>query len=172
MTPAYIALGSNLGRPQSQLRKAVNALEMLPDTELVRHSSIYRSAAVGPGPQADYLNAVVLLDTLLPPLALLAAMQHIEQQQGRVRDVRWGPRTLDLDLLLYGDQTITGLALTVPHPRMEQRDFVLYPLREISDTNLVLPNGSDLDTMLQRCPDNGLVKTAYQLRIKQRRKSE
>jgi 2-amino-4-hydroxy-6-hydroxymethyldihydropteridine diphosphokinase len=171
MTPAYIALGSNLGRPQSQLRKAVSALEMLPNTELVRHSSIYRSTAVGPGSQADYLNAVVLLDTTLSPQALLAAMQQIEQQQGRIRDVRWGPRTLDLDLLLYGNQTITGLTLTVPHPRMEQRDFVLYPLREISHTNLVLPNGSDLETLLRQCPDNGLVKTRYQLRIKHRRKS-
>ncbi len=98
-------------------------------------------------------------------------MQQIEQQQGRVRDVRWGPRTLDLDLLLYGDLNITSLQLTVPHPRMQQRDFVLYPLREISGTNLVLPDGSDLDTLLQHCPGNGLVKTRYQLRIDQGRKS-
>jgi len=171
MTSAYIALGSNLCQPQSQLNKAVAALEQLPDTELVRVSSVYRSAAVGPGAQPDYLNAVLLLATTLSPLALLAAMQHIEQQQGRVRDVRWGPRTLDLDLLLYGDLTLTSLQLTVPHPRMQQRDFVLYPLREISGTNLALPDGSDLDTLLQHCPANGLVKTRYQLRIDQGRKS-
>jgi 2-amino-4-hydroxy-6-hydroxymethyldihydropteridine diphosphokinase len=171
MTPAYIALGSNLSRPQSQLNLAVAALKLLPDTELVRVSSIYRSAAVGPGAQPDYLNAVLLLCTTLSPLALLAAMQLIEQQQGRVRDVRWGSRTLDLDLLLYGDLNITSSQLTVPHPRMQQRDFVLYPLREISGTNLVLPDGSDLDTLLQHCPGNGLVKTRYQLRIDQGRKS-
>jgi 2-amino-4-hydroxy-6-hydroxymethyldihydropteridine diphosphokinase len=171
MTPAYIALGSNLCRPQSQLNKAVAALKLLPDTALARVSSVYRSAAVGPGPQPDYLNAVVLLATTLSPLALLHAMQQIEQEQGRVRDVRWGPRTLDLDLLLYGDLKITSLKLTVPHPRMQQRNFVLHPLREISDTNLVLPDGSDLDTLLQQCPGDGLVKTRYQLRINQHRKS-
>jgi 2-amino-4-hydroxy-6-hydroxymethyldihydropteridine diphosphokinase len=171
MTPAYIALGSNLRRPQNQLQKAVAALEMLPDTRLVRVSSIYRSAAVGPGTQPDYLNAVLLLDTKLSPLALLDAMQHIEQEQGRVRDIRWGPRTLDLDLLLYGEVKITSLTLTVPHPRMQQRNFVLYPLREISDTELVLPDGSDLDTLLRQCPLNGLVKTRYQLRTNQRTKS-
>ena len=91
--------------------------------------------------------------TKLSPIALLDAMQQIEQEQGRVRDIRWGPRTLDLDLLLYGDMKITSPTLTVPHPRMQQRNFVLYPLREISDTNLVLPDGSDLDTLLRQCPD-------------------
>jgi 2-amino-4-hydroxy-6-hydroxymethyldihydropteridine diphosphokinase len=166
MTPAYIALGSNLRRPQSQLGKAVAALAVLPHTQLVRVSSVYRSAAVGPGAQPDYLNAVLLLATKLAPMALLDAMQQIELDQGRVRDTRWGPRTLDLDLLLYGDIKITSSRLIVPHPRMQQRDFVLYPLREISDTNLVLPDGSDLDTLLQHCPADNLVRTQYQLRIK------
>jgi 2-amino-4-hydroxy-6-hydroxymethyldihydropteridine diphosphokinase len=165
MTLAYIALGSNLRCPQSQLSNALAALAALPDTHLVRVSSIYRSAAVGPGTQPDYLNAVLLLATKLSPTALLDAMQQIERDQGRVRDVHWGPRTLDLDLLLYGDLKITSLNLTIPHPRMQQRDFVLYPLREISDTNLVLPDGSDLDTLLQHCPGDNLVRTQYQLRI-------
>lgn len=171
MTPAYIALGSNLRSPQSQLKKAVAALNMLPDTQLIRVSSIYRSAAVGPGTQPDYLNAVLLLETKLSAPALLDAMQQIELKQGRMRDIRWGPRTLDLDLLLYGEANITSLNLTVPHPRMRQRNFVLYPLREISDTNLVLPDGSDLDTLLRQCSRNGLVKTRYQLRINQRTNS-
>jgi 2-amino-4-hydroxy-6-hydroxymethyldihydropteridine diphosphokinase len=171
MTSAYIALGSNLSRPQSQLQQAVGALEALPDTTLVRVSSIYRSTAVGPGTQPDYLNAVLLLDTKQSPLALLDAMQQIEQEQGRVRNIRWGPRTLDLDLLLYGEVKITSLTLTVPHPRMQQRNFVLYPLREISDTNLVLPDGSDLDTLLQQCAVSGLVKTRYQLKTSQCKKS-
>lgn len=171
MTPAYIALGSNLCHPQSQLSKAVAALEYLPDTQLERISSVYRSAAVGPGTQPDYLNAVLLLTTKLSPIALLDAMQKIELNQGRVRDIRWGPRTLDLDLLLYGDIKITSSKLTIPHPRMQQRNFVLYPLHEISDTDLILPDGSDLDTLLRQCPEEGLVRTQCQLRTNQHPKS-
>jgi 2-amino-4-hydroxy-6-hydroxymethyldihydropteridine diphosphokinase len=144
---------------------------MLPDTRMTRVSSIYRSAAVGPGVQPDYLNAVLLLDTKLSAPALLDALQHIEQAQGRVRDIRWGPRNLDLDLLLYGEANITSVHLTVPHPRMQERNFVLYPLREISDTNLVMPNGTDLETLLRQCPGNGLVKTRYQLRMNDPTKS-
>jgi 2-amino-4-hydroxy-6-hydroxymethyldihydropteridine diphosphokinase len=164
MTPVYIALGSNLSNPEAQLHSAVVALEALPDTRLDRVSSVYRSTAVGPGGQPDYLNAVLLLTTKLSPLALLDALLQIEQDQGRIRSEHWGPRTLDLDILLYGDQQIASPRLTVPHPRMQQRDFVLYPLREISNTNLVLPNGTNIDTLLQQCPENGLVKTLFQLR--------
>ena len=167
MTPVYVALGSNLRNPESQLSTAVLALEALPDTRLDRVSSIYRSAAVGPGMQPDYLNAVTLLATRLSPTALLDALQQIEQDQGRIRDARWGPRTLDLDIVLFGNLQITSGRLTVPHPRMQQRDFVLYPLREISNTNLVLPDGSDIDTLLRQCPGDGLVKTQYQLRVTQ-----
>ena len=165
MTPAYIALGSNLRHPHSQLRKAVSALQSLPETQLQKLSSIYRSAAVGPGTQPHYLNAVALIATNLSPMVLLDAMQQIEQDQGRVRAVHWGPRTLDLDLLLYGDRTITSPRLTVPHPQLSQRHFVLYPLHEISDSGLVLPDGTALETLLQQCPEDGLVRT--QLQIKQ-----
>jgi 2-amino-4-hydroxy-6-hydroxymethyldihydropteridine diphosphokinase len=167
MTPAYIALGSNLGQPHLQLEQAVGSLELLPDTRLVRVSSVYRSAALGPVKQPGYLNAVLLLTTNLPASELLHTMQQIETAQGRARDVRWGPRTLDLDLLLYGDMTITSPHLTVPHPRMQQRNFVLYPLREISDANLVMPDGSNLDTLLRQCSEQGLVRTEYQLRLNQ-----
>ena len=163
MTPAYIALGSNLSHPHQQLITAVAALQNRTNTQLVRVSSIYRSAAVGPGTQPDYLNAVLLLMTTLLPEELLDVMQGIELVQGRVRDVHWGPRTLDLDLLLYGNQQLATATLTVPHPRMLQRHFVLYPLREISGPNLLLPDGSDLDTWLQQCPDTGLEKTHYRL---------
>ncbi len=165
MTPAYIGLGSNLCDPKNQLRKALAALEQLRDTRIERISSLYRSAAVGPGAQPDYLNAVLLLATDLSPIALLDATQQIELDQGRVRDIRWGARTLDIDLLLYGDLQIDSLRLTVPHPRMQQRNFVLYPLREISDTNLVLPDGSDLDTLLQQCTDVDLIRTEYPLLV-------
>ena len=165
MTPAYIALGSNLENPQRQLQQAAAALARIPDSSLGQLSGIYRSAAQGPGNQPDYLNAVVLLMTNLSALDLLDALQQIEQQQGRVRDVVWGPRTLDLDLLLYGKQRIATARLTVPHPRMRERHFVLYPLREISDTNLVLPDGTELDTLLGQCSADGLVKTPDQLRV-------
>jgi 2-amino-4-hydroxy-6-hydroxymethyldihydropteridine diphosphokinase len=167
MTPVYIALGSNLGNPEVQLRKAVVALETLPDTQLDQLSDIYRSVAVGAKMQPNYLNAVIRLATKLSPTKLLNALQKIEQDQGRIREERWGPRTLDLDILLYGDQQVASEKLTIPHPRMRERDFVLYPLREISNTNLVLPDGSDIDTLLRQCSDNGLVRTTYQLRATQ-----
>ena len=162
MTAAYIALGSNLAEPLTQLRTAVAALNKLPDSRVKRSSSIYRSAPLGPAAQPDYLNAVLLLSTVLPPLGLLDALQKIEQEQGRVRGLRWGPRTLDLDILLYGDQEIDSPRLSVPHPAMRQRNFVLYPLLEISDANLVLPDGTVLDTLVAACPRNKLEKTGLQ----------
>jgi 2-amino-4-hydroxy-6-hydroxymethyldihydropteridine diphosphokinase len=162
MTAAYIALGSNLQDPLKQLRNAVAAINRVPDSRVERSSSIYRSAPLGPGAQPDYLNAVLLLATALPPLRLLDALQQIEQAQGRVRGVRWGARTLDLDILLYGDQKIDDPRLTIPHPAMEQRNFVLYPLFEISDANLVLPGGAVLDTLVAACPGNNLEKTSLQ----------
>ena len=167
MTRVYIALGSNLGNPEVQLRRAVAALETLADTQLNHLSGVYRSVAVGSRMQPDYLNAVVQLATKLSPTNLLNALQKIEQDQDRIRDQRWGPRTLDLDILLYGDLQVASERLTIPHPLMQERDFVLYPLREISNTNLKLPGGTDIDTLLRQCPDNGLVRTNYQLRATQ-----
>ncbi|MEZ5572305.1 MAG: 2-amino-4-hydroxy-6-hydroxymethyldihydropteridine diphosphokinase [Halioglobus sp.] len=164
MTAAYIALGSNLSNPGRQLRSAVAALDLLPQTQLNRVSSVYRSAAVGPVAQPDYLNAVALLTTELSPISLLDALQQIERDHHRVRDVYWGPRTLDLDLLLYGEMAIVSPRLTVPHPQMSLRHFVLYPLREISNGNLQLPDGTDLDTLLRHCPLEGLARTRIQLR--------
>ena len=118
MKPAYIALGSNQGEPEIQLRKAVIALSILPMTQLDKVSSVYRSAAVGPGTQPDYLNAVVRLHTELSAIALLDALQEIEREQGRIRTVRWGPRTLDLDILLFGDLQLDEPRLIVPHYHM------------------------------------------------------
>jgi 2-amino-4-hydroxy-6-hydroxymethyldihydropteridine diphosphokinase len=163
MTPTYIALGSNLLDPLSQLRAAVLALDALPHTQLHKVSSVYRSAAVGPGTQPDYLNAVVLLNTALPPLELLDALQQVERNQHRVRHERWGPRTIDLDLLLYGELTINSARLTIPHPHMAQRHFVLYPLHEISDASLQLPDGTKLAALLHLCSMEGLTKTQFQL---------
>jgi 2-amino-4-hydroxy-6-hydroxymethyldihydropteridine diphosphokinase len=166
-TPAFIALGSNLDNPARQLQRAVSALTRLPASALLRVSSVYRSAAMGPGQQPDYLNAVALLNTALTPEAVLDGLLAIEQAQGRERGERWGPRTLDLDLLLYGEREIRSARLTVPHPRMHERDFVLYPLREISNTNLALPGGRDIDSLLEQLPKGGLEKTPHRLRFEQ-----
>jgi len=167
MIPAYIALGSNLQDPIHQLRCAVIAIGTLPHSYIEHTSSVYRSTAVGPGTQPDYLNAVVLLNTDLLALQLLDALQQIEQAQGRERNVRWGARTLDLDILLFGDQQIDNSRLTVPHSAMAQRNFVLYPLAEISSANLVLPDGTVLDTLVTACPRGELEQTNLQLQPNQ-----
>lgn len=172
MTLAYIALGSNLSDPPAQLQRAVEALERLPQSRLEKVSSIYRSTAAGLTDQPDFLNAVAGLHTMLDPDALLTQLQAIETQHGRERSVRWGPRPLDLDLLLYGSTTLHSERLTLPHPRMHERDFVLRPLREIAAHNLVLPNGPDLDTLLATCPNNHLVKTDYSLTMHRARVDE
>jgi 2-amino-4-hydroxy-6-hydroxymethyldihydropteridine diphosphokinase len=163
VTRAFVALGSNLDDPPAQLRRAVKALGSVPLTRLLRVSSVWRSAPVGPAGQPDYLNAAVLLETALTAHELFDALQAIEDRQGRVRAERWGPRTLDLDLLLFGNVRIDDQRLTVPHPRMRERDWVLYPLREISDTTLVMPGGADIATLLAACQDNHLVRTQYRL---------
>ena len=137
LVPAYIGLGANLGEPATALREALLAMAALPDSLLAATSSFYRTAPIdSSGP--DYLNAVARLDTCLPPLALLAELQRIEQAHGRERHYRNAPRTLDLDLLLYGDECITSPALTVPHPRLHERAFVVWPLAEIAP-HLSLP---------------------------------
>lgn len=137
MIRCYIALGSNLGEPQAQVRSALRALAELPKSTLVNCSRLYGSTAVGPGQQDNYVNAVAALDTDLAAEQLLIAMQGIEAQHQRRRDEHWGPRTLDLDLLLYGDHQIASDTLCVPHPRMHQRDFVLRPLADIAPQKLL-----------------------------------
>lgn len=165
MTDAYIALGSNLGDPPTQLQRAVDALSGLPRTRLHRLSGVYSSTAVGPGEQPDYLNAVARIQTGLAPLALLDALQAIEAAQGRERSVRWGPRTLDLDLLLYGELILTEPRLTVPHPRISERAFVLFPLADVAGTNLLLPDGQDLDKLVASCEPGVARRTPLALRL-------
>ncbi|MFV8782372.1 2-amino-4-hydroxy-6-hydroxymethyldihydropteridine diphosphokinase [Microbulbifer sp. SA54] len=157
MTRCFIGLGSNLEDPAGQLRSALSAIKALPRTTLVNCSSFYSSAPIGPGEQPDYVNAVAELDTQLEPLALLDGLQAIEQQHGRERSVRWGARTLDLDILLFGSETIDSPRLTVPHPRMAERNFVLEPLAELAPA-LELPDGNKLAVLLQGCPPNRLHK--------------
>jgi 2-amino-4-hydroxy-6-hydroxymethyldihydropteridine diphosphokinase len=156
MALAYIGLGSNLEDPLAQIAHAFDELAEIAQTALLERSAIYSSQAIGPE-QPDYINAVALLDTHLEPLALLTALQAIEQAHQRLRIQHWGPRTLDLDLLLYGDQSINLERLTVPHPYLTQRSFVLYPLADITP-NLHLPDGTPLADLLSRCPADGLVR--------------
>ncbi|MCL1074301.1 2-amino-4-hydroxy-6-hydroxymethyldihydropteridine diphosphokinase [Shewanella dokdonensis] len=153
MPRVYVALGANLAEPKQQLDQATAALAELASGHSLRVSTYYRSAPMGDVPQPEYLNAVASFDTDLAPIALLDALQAIEVAQGRTREVRWGPRTLDLDLLLYGTQIIDLPRLQVPHYGMQQRAFVLIPLAELSP-RLQLPCGtliSDLiDADMQR----------------------
>ena len=152
----YIALGSNLAQPLQQVQAALEALEHLPRSRLVACSSFYRTKPLGPQNQPDFLNAVAALDTQLPAEQLLDHTQEIERNQGRVRkDERWGPRTLDLDMLLYGDSVIDSERLTVPHYGLKEREFMLYPLAEIAP-GLILPDGEPLSACLQRVPMNGM----------------
>ncbi len=132
MARAFIALGSNLGDRAGYLLSAVVALASLEATRIVRLSRIYETAPVGPLEQGPYLNAVLEVDTDLPPETLMQALLAIEAEHGRMRTVRYGPRTLDLDLLLYEDLVLDRPGLTLPHPRMHQRAFVLVPLAEIA----------------------------------------
>ena len=157
MMRAYIGLGSNLAEPLQQLQQAVQALAALPQSQLAALSSFYASDPLGPADQPRYVNAVAALDTALEPLALLDALQRIEQEQGRVRKAeRWGPRTLDLDILLLGDLRIDSERLSVPHYHMHARAFVLYPLAEIAPPDLQLPDGRSLQALLAACPFSGL----------------
>ena len=152
----FIGLGSNLAEPRQQLQAALAAIAELPSSQLAAVSSFYVSDPLGPPDQPRYVNAVAALDTQLAPLDLLDALQRIEQEQGRVRKAeRWGPRTLDLDILLFGSRQLAEERLTVPHYHMHARAFVLYPLAEIAP-ELQLPDGRALQTLLAVCPYVGL----------------
>ena len=151
MAICYIGLGSNLEDPRQQVSDALKELQEISNTELLSHSLLYRSDPVGPPGQPDYINAVAKINTSLEPEELLDALQAIEQAHQRVRIEHWGPRTLDLDLLLYANDEIDTERLKVPHPFMTERSFVLYPLAEI-EPNLVLPKGDHLSDILVHCP--------------------
>ena len=155
MERIYIGMGSNLAAPDQQLRSAVEALARLPGTTVAGVSAFYQSDSLLPG-QPRYTNAVAALDSNLAPLALLDALQAIENDQGRERLERWGPRTLDLDILLFGDRLIDEPRLKVPHYQMHLRAFVLYPLAELAPVALQLPNGQTLSELLAACPFVGL----------------
>jgi len=152
----YIGIGSNLDGPQEQVRRARDALAELPNTRVVGISPLYRNPAVGPGDQPDYVNAVAVIQTLLEPHVLFDALQAIEANQGRRRGaLRWQARTLDLDLLVYGDRTIHDQHLTVPHPNMQERAFVLKPLLDLAP-DLDVPGLGPVAGLLSAAPDGQL----------------
>ena len=153
MQRAYIGLGSNLAEPRAQVERAIAALACLPQSRLLRQSRMYASPPLGPVDQPDYVNAVVELDTDLDPLALLSALQAIEQAQGRVRTRHWGERIIDLDVLLYADWQITSAALTLPHPGMSTRAFVLRPLAELVPELDIPGQGALADLLAARALD-------------------
>ena len=160
MTICYIGLGSNLNEPASQLRAAYASLCTLSVSELLHASSIYLTSPEGMISQPDYLNAAVAIETQLSAPSLLAALQKIENKQGRVRKERWGARVIDLDLLLFGDSELSLPNLIVPHPRLHKRMFVLTPLLEICEEEKRLPSGASLGEILADCPPSRVEKTS------------
>ena len=156
MTRVYLAIGSNLASPLEQVNAALAALAEIPESQLVAVSDFYRTPPLGPQDQPDYLNAAVALETALAPEALLDHTQGIELQQGRERKAhRWGPRTLDLDIMLFGEMQIDTPRLTVPHYDMKNRAFMLLPLAQIAP-DLRFPDGDKLSDLLANLDPSGI----------------
>ena len=154
---AYIGLGSNLEGPKEQIKRALIALNDTTDIEVSGLSSLYRSKPLDGSDQPDYINAVCRVKTHLSALELLYVCQGIESKQHRVRDERWGPRTIDLDIILYGTQVIASKKLVVPHPEMMNRAFVLAPLKEI-EPNLIVPILGSLTGLIDKIDTSKLIK--------------
>ena len=156
-TEAFVGLGANLGEPEAQVRRALAALAELPGTRLLAASSLYRSAPVGVVAQLDFINAVAAVETALTARALLDALLAEEKRFGRTREFPNAPRTLDLDLLLYGYRVIDEPGLVVPHPRMHERAFVLAPLAEIAP-DIAIPGKGRAAALLATCADQRIAK--------------
>ena len=152
---AYIGLGGNLDDPSTRIQRAFIALNGLPNSRLVKQSSLYRTAPVGYLDQPDFINAVVALDTTLEPIALLDVLLHLELDEGRARSFKNAPRTLDLDVLMYGDLQLNHERLVVPHPRMGTRAFVLFPLQEIAP-DLSIPGMGSVKQLAAECVDQDI----------------
>ncbi len=154
---AFIGLGSNLANPLTQVLQAMQAIDCLPETRVLARSALYRSAPVGYLDQPDFINAVVKVETALAPLALLQALLALEQQNGRTREYQNAPRTLDLDVLMYDNIQHHEHGLTLPHPQMHKRAFVLQPLLEIAP-DCVIPGVGAAEKAMQQCTDQQLEK--------------
>ena len=157
MTVAFVGLGANLAAPRRQVRDALDELAQLPRTRVTARSSLYRSRPLGHLEQPDFINAVARLETELAPEVLWTALQAIERAHGRERSFRDAPRTLDLDLLLYGEERIASPALTLPHPRMHERAFVLAPLSEI-DPQVQIPGRGSARALLAGCAGQAIAR--------------
>lgn len=158
--PVYVALGSNLGDPCAQIERAFEALSALQGARLVLRSSLYRSQPFGPVPQPDFINAVAGMLTTIPARAFLAELKSIEQRLGRAQPVvRWGPRSIDLDLLVHGTTRLVEPGLTVPHAGIAERAFVLTPLAEIAP-DLDVPGVGRVRALAASVPSSGLARVA------------
>ncbi|URJ28029.1 2-amino-4-hydroxy-6-hydroxymethyldihydropteridine diphosphokinase [Candidatus Blochmannia vicinus (nom. nud.)] len=158
MERVWIGLGSNMSNPKKQADKAMWSLSNLPATKLIAFSSYYRSRPLGHKNQPDFLNAIIILDTNLSPKSLLSHIQYIEKKQGRVRlhnSLVWQSRTLDLDILLFGQHNIQTSELIIPHYDIYNREFIIYPLIEL-DNRLIFPNGKIITDIAKTVPENGL----------------
>ncbi len=155
MNTVYLGLGSNLDDPENHLNSALEHIANIDQTTIASSSSFYKSPPLGPQDQPDFINCVVKLETDLTAHILLEALQEIENQHGRKREIRWGPRTLDLDILLFGDMTINDDNLTIPHPQLAYRDFVLVPLNEI-ESDIIIPGLGSLCGLITRLETHSL----------------
>jgi 2-amino-4-hydroxy-6-hydroxymethyldihydropteridine diphosphokinase len=162
MNIVYIGLGSNIKGPVQQLERAIQALGQLAAGKLVAISSYYSNPPMGLARQPDYVNAVVCLQTTLAPVQLLDKLQAIEARQGRKREYRWGPRSIDLDILLYGQITVDTERLKIPHPGLCERNFVLYPLQEIAP-ELEIPGRGKIAGLVKNCEYGGLRKLSVDI---------
>jgi len=156
MKTVFLGLGSNLEQPILQIQEAVDRIRDIPGVTVQKLSSMYRSPPMGPQEQPDFVNAVAVIETNLSAKELLVFLQRIEDTQERDRSVeRWGPRTIDLDILLFGDESVETAELTIPHKGVKQRPFFVYPIAEIAE-NLVFPDGENIIDVKSRCPMAGL----------------
>ncbi len=156
---AYLGLGSNLKQPDKQIKKSIKNIKRLPETKVTAESAMYKTGAIGPNGQKDYLNAVIQIKTGLNPYTLLSKLKKIEKKMGRKKAIRWGSRCIDIDILLYDNLNINDNSLVIPHKEMLNRNFVLVPLREIAP-NLILENGQTIKDALITCP-KGRIKKLY-----------
>jgi 2-amino-4-hydroxy-6-hydroxymethyldihydropteridine diphosphokinase len=159
VTVAFVGLGANLGEPRRQVQQACDELDLIPHTRLVRTSSLYRSQPVGHTEQPQFVNAVAQIETGLPAERLLGELQAIEARYGRKRSFANAPRTLDLDLLLFADAVLDTPGLTVPHPRMHERAFVLIPLLEVAP-DIRIPRRGEAKQLLERCANRDVERLA------------
>ena len=157
MKIAYIGLGSNMNSPIKQIKSAIKSIEEIASTEITDVSSLYKSKPVGPQNQDDYINAVVKIETELMPYQLLECVQEIEKQHGRIRGERWGPRVIDLDILMYGNEIMIDQKLTIPHPEIHNRSFVLVPLAEI-DSDCEIPGKGSVSDLLATIDKSNIVQ--------------